>query len=537
MTKRWIWLATSFGLGMAVTNGYFVGPPLSLENLAAEADYIFKGTVLSTTPVEDPWFKSVNGFQASETVFKVVSGIKGEKSPEVRFRHYDHGKVEGGMVYQPQFYHFELGQSYIVFARRSETVAGAFRQLWANHNAHSDQGVLWCLNDKPTAGASVKEIFWNEMTTMLSAANPTNVTYAIGQLDGMSQSASRKPEDFDRRKVLSSVHSLMAHSNAEVARTSITMIGSRNPYLSDERAPYWLSAVGAAALPGLAKMNAGMTNVGGELYWRDLVAIANQNGSTETRALAIRALGLTRHPSVQEELSRWLSDKEPAIRVSATLLLADFPDANQAKRFAELANETRPKVRTAVAYGIGFAQKLDSADVLNRLLHDADRDVRRAAAMSLLSFSAQEPRIRELWQAHLDHQEFHPLFLNALAAREPGKFRDALAKVIEEGSSPTNWWGGEIPAFTSWKILFKYLRSQPADAVQSGSFDRELDGLEKVGNYSSSEPRDIYAFYVLRGMASRAKAFREAAKKRFTYDIDYFFKEVDQHPSNYNGPE
>jgi hypothetical protein len=57
--------------------------------------------------------------------------------------------------------------------------------------------------------------------------------------------------------------------------------------------------------------------------------------------------------------------------------------------------------------------------------------------------------------------------------------------------------------------------------------------MEKVVNYSSSEPRDIYAFYVQRGMTERAKKFRQAAKKAVSYDLDYYFKQVDQAPSLY----
>ena len=57
--------------------------------------------------------------------------------------------------------------------------------------------------------------------------------------------------------------------------------------------------------------------------------------------------------------------------------------------------------------------------------------------------------------------------------------------------------------------------------------------MEKVGNYSSSEPRDIYAFYLQRGMTERAQKYREAAKKAASYDLDYYFKQVDADPSLY----
>lgn len=129
--------------------------------------------------------------------------------------------------------------------------------------------------------------------------------------------------------------------------------------------------------------------------------------------------------------------------------------------------------------------------------------------------------------------QFKPLFLNAMARAKPHAYLDSLARVVEEKTKPANWWGGEIPAFRSWKILFKYLQAQPPDAVRSGRLDPYLDAIEKVGNYSSGEPRDIYACYIQRGMIERAKKYREAAKKAVTYDLDYFFKQVDQNPSAY----
>jgi hypothetical protein len=57
--------------------------------------------------------------------------------------------------------------------------------------------------------------------------------------------------------------------------------------------------------------------------------------------------------------------------------------------------------------------------------------------------------------------------------------------------------------------------------------------LEQVGDYSSFEPRDVYAFFILSGMTDRAKNFRERATKASSYDLDYFFKLVDQNPTNY----
>ena len=129
--------------------GYAVGPPLSLEKLTAEADLVFKGTVLSAEPVQDEWFKPCPGFAARETAFKVISVIKGEApGATLRFRHYDQDPRTQGYMFQPQYYHFEKGRSYIVFAKRSGT-AGVFRQIQANHTGKEDQGALLCPGDQP----------------------------------------------------------------------------------------------------------------------------------------------------------------------------------------------------------------------------------------------------------------------------------------------------------------------------------------------------------------------------------------------------
>ena len=48
-----------------------------------------------------------------------------------------------------------------------------------------------------------------------------------------------------------------------------------------------------------------------------------------------------------------------------------------------------------------------------------------------------------------------------------------------------------------------------------------------------SEPRDLYALYLQRGLNDRAKAFREQCRKKLTFDIDYDLKMVDESPDQY----
>ncbi len=517
-----------------VARAYPVGPPLSLEKLTDETDLIFKGAAASSEAVQDEWFKSYQDFVVRETAFKVISVIKGDKPGEtIQFRHYDESPAPQGRMFQPQFYHFDTGRTYIVFAKKTET--GVFRQLWPNHTGKEDQGVVLCPNDKPATGKTVKEVLWNELIATLKSDSVSNVTYAIRQLDQMSggRNAFDGTRDFDRQDVLASIHGLMAGRDSKVVQSAIAVVGSHNPYLSNERTQFWLATVGSAIVPGIGKMDAKMKNLGGEKYWKDLVAIADENTAAETRALAIRALGLVREPSLRPAVSRWLADPEPAVRASATLLLADLPGPDAIRQLTAQANDAEPTVRVAVALSTGFAQQAELADLLGRLLKDTESQVRQAAAMSLLSFSPKNEAIAAVFRANLDQAEFQPLFLNALARETPTPYLDDLAKAVETQLTPSNWWGGEIPAFTAWKILFKDLQGQPAETVRSGKLDHYLDAMERVGNYSSSEPRDIYAFYLQRGMTERARKFRAIAKKRVTYDFDYYFNMVDANPSLY----
>jgi len=534
MTRRLTMVLAALLAWASVAPGYPVGPPLRLGELAAEADIILKGTAISSGPVQDEWFKPCSGFVSQETHFKVISVLKGELlGTSLLFRHYDESPRPQGRMFQPQYYHFQTNRTYIVFAKKGEDV-GAYRQLWTNHKGKEDQGVLLCSNDQPLTAMPVKQAFWSELTAMLSSTDVRNITYAIHQLDQMSggRDAFQGTQDFDRSNVLVIVRDLISNTHSEIAQAAIAVVGSHNPYLSDERTEFWLATVGSAEVPGLSKMDPKMNNTGGDLYWRDLVTIADGKASSETRAQAIRALGLVREPALRDAINRWLADTEATVQASATLLLADFPGTDTAQQLTVLAKDPASVVRACVALAIGFSQQTNLVEVLGSLLADEDRNVRRVASASLLSFSPKDQSVAGVFRANLENAEFDPLFLNALARETPEPHLNALARVVKEKIEPKNWGGGEIPVFTAWKILFKYIQTLPSEVLNSGKVDRYLDAMEQVGNYSSSNPRDIYAFYILRGMADRAKTFREKANKAATYDLDYFFKQVDQNPSH-----
>jgi hypothetical protein len=509
--------------------------PVSLEELIAEADIIFKGLVVSSRPAQDELFKPCSGLITQETQFKVISVIKGyAPGATVRFQHFDAIPQFKGNTCQMWRYQFQGNGAYIVFAKKTEDIH-IHRQLWIDDVGKEDQGIFLCSDNKPAPANTVKEAIWNEFAAMLHSKDPGYVTYAIRELDRMSGGRDRfdGSRDFDRSNVVKVVRDLMTDTDPKIAQAAITVIGSHNPYLSDERAHLWLATVGAAEAPGFYKLDPKMRNIGGELYWKDLVSIGGAKHSAETRALAIRALGLVREPALRQTIDHWLGDTEPAVRAAATVLLADYPGSVTDQQLSVLAGDNEPVVRACVARAIGFSQRNELADLLGRLLADKDAEVRLVASMSLLSLAPGNAAVARVMRANLENVEFQPLFLNALARENAAPYLPHLAKVVEQKTYPVNWMGGQNPPLTAWEILFKYLQAQPAETLRSGKLDRYLDALEQVGDFSSSEPSAVYAFYILSDMTDRAKKFRERATKASPYDLDYFFNLVDRNPTHY----
>ncbi|HEY2979951.1 MAG TPA: hypothetical protein VGJ22_02115, partial [Anaerolineales bacterium] len=152
-------------------------------------------------------------------------------------------------------------------------------------------------------------------------------------------------------------------------------------------------------------------------------------------------------------------------------------------------------------------------------------EVRTAAARSLLSFDLKKSS--EYLRAKSNDPDFKSVFINALAEENPKPYLDSLCEIIEKQLQPENFWGGTIPSFASWHILFKYLEGQTEEILKSGQLDRYLDGLESGPIYFSSEPRDLYEFYVKNRMTGRARRFREHINKSAAFDMEYYFKQVD----------
>lgn len=519
------------GLAMAAAaNAYPVGPAVSLEKMTDMADLVVKAKAIASEPAEDAWFSAVGGYKVQATKLEIISVLKGEPGAKtITFQHYAKG-ASGGSEFMPQHYEFAIGRSYVVFASKTDA-PGIFRQLWRNHTTMEDQGVLRAANDRLRAGGSAKEWYWTELTETLASADADDVVYGIRHLDQMSGVGRMPLNDLGRAEVAEAIRHLVAAKDEKVATAAISAAGSGNPYMGDGEAAFWLLTVGQGHLPGLSRRDAKFDNLAGRLLWHDLAKVADGTGPAKVRALAVRALGRTGVAELAAALQRWAGDDEPLMRQAAVVLLADFPGDTASKCMQAAAGDASADVRQAAALAIGFAQVTPLVPLLAKLLKDDAASVREAAAMSLLSFSIDAAG--EVLRANNQDPEYRALFVNALAAKDAAPYLLDLQEIIAKRPEPTHFWGGRIPAADSWDILFKYVQLRPAEEVRSGKLDTSLDALENMRWYSSSEPRDLYALYLQRGLSDRARTFRAACRKQVTYDIDYYFDMVDKSPDLY----
>jgi len=298
-----------------------------------------------------------------------------------------------------------------------------------------------------------------------------------------------------------------------------------------DEALYWLVTVGKGHLPGIGTRDARFDNLSGRLLWRELAKVVDGPGPAEVRAAAVRALGKSGVAELRPLLKRWCGDREALVRQAAVVLVADGGDQDSARLIREAAADPAAEVRQGAAQAIGFGQDDSQVPALATLLSDTSPKVQQAAAMSLLSFDVAVSG--EVLRQHLRDPEYHSLFVNALASHDPAPYVADLQEIIVQNKQPSRFWGGRIPAADSWDILFKFVQSRPAEELRSGRFDDALNALERLKGFGSSEPRDLYALYLQRGLADRAKTFRQECRRTLTYDIDYYFNMVDRSPNTY----
>ncbi len=533
--------------------GYAVGPPLGLEDLGNKADLIFRGTVESNTTVDDPQFPSIPGFVAQATVLSHIWVLKVQANmlPEgyrysrplggegrMKFRHYAPDPTGPGIgVYAPQSYSLDVGKSYLIFAKQpAGSAANSCQQIWMSHTGMMDEGVLLSAKESHLENGKIKDIVWDDLTKLVKSKDPNAVIYGIEHLDAFSGSHGIRYDfgrlcEYQRADVMAEVHGLITDADPSVAQAALKVVGSHNPYLSQEQALYWLATVGSAKT-NLMQFPPNFVNEGGLIYWRELAAVVDGKAEDATRALAVGALGLVREPSLESSVKRWLGDKSAAVRGADVLLLADYPALASHDELTALAADADSGVRTSTAYVIGFTQNAEEAGVLVKLLSDSNDKVRQAASQSLLSFSLKDSGIEKILRNNLDNKELRPLVIVALGQQDPAGNLDLLIDETAKKTSPENWPGGQIPAFTAAHLLFDYLKAQPAADLQSGKYDKALDALEIWEPNAAVDPQFVYALELKDGLKDRAKKFRTASEKAAPYNIQ-FLDRADENPQQY----
>lgn len=520
-----------------VGHAYLVGPALTIEKLVEKSDFVCKAVVVSSKPIEDPWFEKHSGFGAEQTELKIVEVYKGAKLTKASFQHYAPAPRPEPWFYSPQYYKLDTGRTYLIFSAKTDR-EGLFRQVTKHHTVQEDQGVLLAA-DALHPDKTMKQIFWLELTGLLQSANPDDIKYAIQHLNRMSHGRDQlEPVEFPREDVLKLLLPLLSYKDESVAYEAISAISTNNPMMNQDYAPGWLATVGNGHIPGYSTWD-NKPNLGGQFYWKELAALVDSSTVPQARSLAIRALGRAQLPEIRPLALKWLRDADPQVAQSAILLLSDYLQPADAPLMKQLASDPRESVRIGVATSIGYAQATELLPVLGELVNDKSEKVAAAASLSLLSFALDDSE--ELLKANLKHPRFGPLFVNALAQQYGLSYADELCDIIQSNPNPDGWWGGFVIWGDSWNVLFEAAQSATREELSGKKFAKILAALEVPASgdpkaptfYSSSEPRDLYALYLQKGMKDRAQEFRTNAKKAIRYDIDYYFNQVDQNPEMY----
>lgn len=491
---------------------------IPLKELVGSADLVTKATVISDRHVIDNSFERIAGSEVHETELRIVSILKGPASNVIQFRHYAPSSETSAVWCPPPSYTFVVGHTYIVLATR---VAGyTYRQL-SQSRTPLDLSVLPAADAKPLrGGTTITEAIWGELVAQLNSPDKAVVLKAIRLLDEMSGGPPMGVKDFDRPRVLAAIQPLIGSKNVAIATAATTVFAMDSPYTDDWSAPQWLAGIGKGTIPGLAPLRPPVSPLGDGAA-KELLRVATGGASPELRALAIRALARS-HAIPPATIAAWFREPSIAVRRATVLASAAMPDRATIKA---ASTDSSPEVRQAAALAVGFTQDPRLVPLLGKLLRDPAANVRAAAALSLVSFAPDQAA--PVMKANLA-SEFGPLFINALARRNPQPYLPMLAKVIEQRSQPADWWGGYTPAVDSWDILFDYVKARPTAELASGKLDGCLDALEQ----SPPQPPELYALYLNRGLALRAKQFRDAIRKSPGY-IDSVFDTIERNPAAY----
>lgn len=506
-----------------IAHGYAVGPAIPLEDLAKRVDLVVKATVTKDAPITDAWFDPIMGYEAREAELAVVSALKGTFTKTIRFRYYAPVPRSPVAGYSPLAYTLQPNRTYIFFA--VDAGNGVYRQFDKSHTQLEGQGLMLSLDARPHRGKTVTLAVRAELLMLLTSKQKDDVLVGIRGLDALSGGGRSTLKDLDRKAALAAIQPMIRSKVPEVASAAISVFATDGPYLDDRQAPYWLAGLGSKLILGIGELTLSKSSTA-DLAYPELLATATSHPDNAIRALAIRALG--RSPKVPDAtVLAWSKEVDAGVRAAAVLISAERTDRSPIKI---AASDLTAEIRRTAALAIGFSQDPQLLPLLGGLIHDKDGKVSAAAALALLAFPLAQSKpylvanTKTTWK---------PIFINALASQDPVPYLSLLAEVIEKQLVPNDWWGGSTPAGVSWMLLYTYVKSQPEADLKAGKLDRLLTALEKMRWFSSSEPRNLYALYVLRGMTARAKAFRASIKTAVAFDMTDYFNMADKNPAQY----
>lgn len=542
---RAVFLIVLLPLGL---RAYIVGPPEGLDKMTTNADFVCKARVVATDVITNAWFRELPGFQARGTRLQIITIFKGNASTNmVLFQHYASNPKGGIMMYSPQHYELEVGESYLIFATKTDR-PDEFRQLRSSHTGKEDEGVTRTLDDRTITGVSIKDTHWRELHLLLTNTAPSNSLYAIRQLDAMSKNCHGNrdwghTDDFRRETVLNALQPLCTHANEQVALAALNCFQTP-PECASQIAP----------------------------YTETLVEIASHGSALRCRVAAIAAFSGTKFSIVSNSLPQWLNDPRDDVRAQAALLLPDFPAEFSERWLRERALDPSPKVRAVVADAIGNGGITNLLATLTTLFADPvgrdyplppltiegleaggraniSGDVHTSAGFALLKFDLNQ--VGEILRTNLSDAGFRLQFLCKLSENDAKPWVKDMAEIMEmrrvknlkkaeaNGAPPGTYMYLSGAYNRCWKIIYEHLKGLPYADFADGKSDRYLNLLEQAGNTGSQEPVMIYELYKMKGLNRRAATFRSENEKAFAWaSIGQFFDKVDaRYPKNGTIPD
>lgn len=538
----------------------------TLEELAQKAELICKATVTADRAIVDDSLKPAEGFEIREARLRAVSCLKSGPHEVIRFRYYAQVSESRFITplrvedrYMKQVGELDgvaltVGRTYLVVA--TQVMGDTYREMDAffpplhatmlyigpppRYFGLTSPGVLPAGDARPHHGTTLTEMAWSELLVLLKSAREDDVIGAIHRLDRMSGGPAWQKTGstiFRRDETLVAIQHLVEAKNPDVAAATITALGGDSPYFYDQDVPFWLAGIGKGHITGLGPRKRPANSVEADIGRQGLLHVANDGATPKLRALAIRALGRSSHAAPAAMVALWSGDPNFEVRRAAVLVSADLPDH---ELITAASIDGSPDLRLMAALAIGFAQDARLVPLLDKLLHDPRVPVRNAAALSLLSYPIDQAA--PVMKANLA-SDFRPLFVNALASADPQPYVSMLGEIIErQPASPSEWkrpadweYGGTIPTYESWQILFDFVKSRAVAELTSGKLDSSLDALERVQSFDCGRTVGVYALYVNRGLVSRAKQFRDTARKTCpaAYNVDQHFDAIDRDPAGH----